>query len=78
MRVNSNMFALLCPSVASHINDRKKVTSATRFHDFYDTSGAPLDDAAGYPKLFRPRSHFLGNVECKNEWKNLRFGITGL
>jgi hypothetical protein len=45
MRANSNMFVLLCPSVASHINDLKKEISATRFHDFHDTSGAPLRDA---------------------------------
>jgi hypothetical protein len=74
MRANSNMFALLCPSVASHINDLKKVISATRFHHFHDTSGAPLSDAVGYPKLFRPRSHFPGF----GEWNNLRFTVKGL
>ena len=73
MRANSNMFALLCPSVASHINDLKKVISATRFRDFHDTSGAPLSDAVGYPKLCRPRSHFLGI----NEWHILHFGVNG-
>lgn len=73
MRANSNMFALLCPCAASHINDLKKVTSATRFHDFQNTSGAPLSDAAGYPKLFRPRSHFSGI----DEWHNLHFGVNG-
>jgi hypothetical protein len=78
MRADSNMFALLCPSTASHINDRKKVTSATRFHDLRDTSGAPLSDAVGYPKQFRPRSHFLGNFEWKNEWKHLCLRVKGL
>jgi len=73
MRVNSNMFALLCSSVASHINDLKKVISATRFHDFHGTSGAPLSDAVGYPKLCRPRSYFLG-IE---EWHILHFGVNG-
>ena len=73
MRVSSNMFVLLCPSMASHINDLKKVISATRFHDFHDTSGAPLSDAVGYPKLFRPRSRFLGIGECNN----LHFGVNG-
>jgi hypothetical protein len=74
MRANSNMFALLCPTAASHINGRKKVISATRFHDFHDTSGAPLSDAVGYPKLLRPRSHFLGI----SEWKNLCLRTKGL
>jgi hypothetical protein len=73
MRVNSNMFALLCSSAASHINDLKKVISATRFHDFHGTSGAPLSDAVGYPKLCRPRSHFLGI----DEWHILHFGVNG-
>ena len=73
MRADSNMFALLCPSVASHINGLKKVISATRFRDFHDASGAPLSDAVGYPKLFRPRSHFLGI----DEWHNLHFGVNG-
>ena len=73
MRADSNMFALLCPSVASHINDLKKVISATRFRDFHDTSGAPLSDAVGYPKLSRPRSHFLGI----DEGNNLHFGVHG-
>ena len=73
MRADSNMFALLCPSVASHINDLKKVISATRFHDFHDTSGAPLSDAVGYPKLCRPRSRFLGI----DEWHILHFGVNG-
>ena len=72
MRADSNMFALLCSFVASHINDLKKVISATRFHD-HDSSGAPLSDAAGYPKLFRPRSHFLGI----DEWNYLHFGVNG-
>ena len=74
MRADANMFALLCPGAASHINDLKKVTSATRFHDFQNTSGAPLSDAVGYPKLFRPRSHFLGI----SEWKNLCLRTKGL
>jgi hypothetical protein len=74
MRDNSNMFALLCPFVASHINDLKKLISATRIHDFHDTSGAPLSDAVGYPKLFRPRSHFPGI----GEWNNLCFMVKGL
>ena len=73
MRANSNMFALLCPSLASHINGLKKVISATRFRDFHDTSGAPLSDAVGYPKLCRPRSHFLGI----DEWHILHFGVNG-
>jgi hypothetical protein len=73
MRVNSNMFALLCSYVASHINDLKKVIRATRFHDFHGTSGAPLSDAVGYPKLCRPRSHFLGI----DEWHILHFGVNG-
>jgi hypothetical protein len=73
MRANSNMFALLCPSASSPINDLKKVISAARFHDFHDTSGAPLSDAAGYPKLSRPRSHFLG-IDVGN---NLHFGVHG-
>jgi hypothetical protein len=73
MRANSSMFALLCPSVASPINDLKKVISATRFRDFHDTSGAPLSDAVGYPKLCRPRSHFLGI----DEWHILHFGVNG-
>ena len=73
MRADSNMFALLCPSVASHIRDLKKVISATRFRDFHDTSGAPLSDAVGYPKLFRPRSYFLGI----GEWNNLHLGVNG-
>ena len=73
MRANSNMFALLCPSVACHINDLKKVISATRFRDFHDTSGALLGDAVGYPKLCRPRSHFLGI----DEWHILHFGVNG-
>ena len=74
MRANSNMFALLCPSAACHINGLKKVNSATRFHDFHDTSGAALSDAVGYPKLFRPRSHFSGIGEWHN---NLHFGVNG-
>ena len=74
MRADSNMFALLCLAVAFPINDLKKVISATRFHDFHDTSGAPLSDAVGYPKLFRPRSHFLGI----SEWKNLCLRTKGL
>jgi hypothetical protein len=73
MSASSNMFALLCPSPSSHINDLKKVNSATRFHDFHDTSGAPLGDAVGYPKLFRPRSHFSGT----DEGHNLHFGVNG-
>jgi hypothetical protein len=73
MRASSNMFALLCRLAAAHINDGKKVTSASRFFDFHDTSGAPLSDAVGYPKLFRPRSYFLGI----GEWKNLYFGVNG-
>ena len=73
MRANSNMFALLCPSVASHINDLKKVISATRFCDFHDTSGAPLSDAVGYPKLCRPRSHFF----WIDERHILHFGVNG-
>ena len=67
MRADSNMFALLCPPLFPHINDLKKVISATRFFDFHDTSGAPLHDAAGYPKLFRPRSYFLGAVWWMND-----------
>jgi hypothetical protein len=73
MRADSSMFALLCPSVASHISELKKVTSATRFRDFHNTSGAPLCDAVGYPKLCRPRSHFLGI----GEWHILHFGVNG-
>jgi hypothetical protein len=66
MYASSNMFVLLCRLLAAHINDLKKVTSASRFFDFHDTSGAPLSDAVGYPKLSRPRSHFLGFDERKN------------
>ena len=73
MRASSNMFALLCRLAASHINARKKVNSATRFHDSNNTSGAPLGDAVGYPKRFRPRSHFSGI----GEWHNLHFGVNG-
>jgi len=73
MRADSNMFALLCLAVAFPINDLKKVISATRFYGFHYTSGAPLSDAVGYPKLFRPRSYFLG----VGEWNNLHFGVNG-
>ncbi len=75
---NSSMFALLCVFAPAHISALNKVISATRFFDFHDTSGASLHDAAGYPKLFRPRSYFLGTVWWMNEWKNLRFGVMGL
>jgi hypothetical protein len=61
MRANSNMFALLCPSVSSHINDLKKVISATRFHLFHDASGAPLSDAVGYPQTIPAAFAFLGD-----------------
>jgi hypothetical protein len=74
MRDNSSMFALLRVFVAAHINARNKVTSATRFYGFCDPSGAPLSDAVGYPKLFRPRSCLLGI----GEWTNLCFRVQGL
>ena len=54
----SNIFALLCEFAAVVISIFNKKTSATRTINFLNTSGAPLDDAAGYPKLFRPRWHF--------------------
>jgi hypothetical protein len=73
-RDNSSMFALLCVHALTHINARNKVTSAARLYGFYDTSGAPLDDAVGYPNLFRPRSHFLGIVERENS----SFRVNGL
>jgi len=71
---NSSMFALLCVLALPRINALNKVISAARFFGFHDTSGAPLRDAVGYPKSFRPRSYFLG----VGEWKNLCFGVTGL
>ena len=74
LRDNSSMFALLCVFARPHIKAVNKVVSATRFFGFHDTSGAPLHDAVGYPKSFRPRSYFLG----VGEWKNLCFGVTGL
>jgi len=73
MRSNPSVFALLCVFTATHINDRKKVTSAARFYDFHDTSGALLSDAVGYPKLFRPRSYFPGTGGCDN----FAFGVNG-
>ena len=73
-RDNSSMFALLCVFALPRIKALNKVISAARFFDFDDTSGAPLHDAVGYPKSFRPRSYFLG----VGEWKNLCFGVTGL
>ena len=73
-RDNSSMFALLCLLARLRIKAFNKVISAARFFNFHDTSGAPLHDAAGYPKSFRPRSYFPG----VGEWKNLCFGVTGL
>jgi hypothetical protein len=60
MRDNSSMFALLCVFIPAHINAHNKVIGAARYYDFYDTSGASLNDAVGYPNLLRPRSYFLG------------------
>jgi len=37
---------------------------------FHDTSGAPHYDAAGYPKLIRPRHYFWTSVA----WKFLVLG----
>jgi len=73
LRVDSSMFALLCVFASMHINARNKVISAARSYDFQDTSGAPLSDAVGYLKLFRPRSYFLGI----GEWK-ICFRVKGL
>lgn len=47
---NSNMFALLRHFAGVNINDGNSRTSAARYRNFLITSGAPLNDAAGYPK----------------------------
>ena len=58
--MNSSMFPLLCAFASASINGFNKVTCAARIYEFHNTSGAPLNDAVGYPKLFRPRSCFSG------------------
>src|SRR5215813_3848149 len=69
----SNIFALLCASRSTLINGRNNRTSATRSTDFLNTSGAPLDDAAGYPKLFRPRWHF-----CREDFRVSRLVLQAM
>lgn len=70
----SNIFALLCAFSVAVISFYNKRTSATRTINFLNTSGAPLDDAAGYPKLFRPRRHFCAVGARKiPSWVNLKF-----
>jgi hypothetical protein len=49
MRASSNMFALLCPSVIPHINDLKKVISATRFRIFMTPREHPLATRSDTP-----------------------------
>jgi hypothetical protein len=54
----SNIFALLRGFSGLSINSGNNSTSAARIIEFLNTSGAPLADAAGYPKLLRPRRRF--------------------
>jgi hypothetical protein len=69
----SNIFALLYNFGTLFITGFNNRTSAARTTDFLNTSGAPLDDAAGYPKLFRPRRRFCRIGATKIPWVGLNF-----
>src|SRR5436305_1140428 len=79
--LDSNIFALLHRFRVLFINGCNDRTSATRSTQISDTSGAPLSDAAGYPKLLRPRRRFsragfrvcLTNPELNSVHENLRW-----
>ena|SRR5437588_12654388 len=73
---NSSMFQLLPTFPGVAINGFNNLTTATRFHDLDHTSGATLGEAAGYPKLFRPHSHFLGTDESRNPFFMVTDGVT--
>src|ERR1700741_1732076 len=69
----SNIFALLYNFRALSITGYNNRTSAARTTDFLHTSGAPRDDAAGNPKLFRPRRRFCRIGATRIAWIRLNF-----